>query len=73
MTTTRLPPDDTTRAALTQDTVFIKFLAERLADSRRDAERLQSALLGERQAIDWDGIYIAATIVAAVIALVVAA
>lgn len=39
----------------------------------RDAERMQLALLGERQAIDWDGIYIAATIVAAVIALVVAA
>lgn len=43
-TTRRLPHDDTTRSSLTQDTVFVKFLAERLADARRDAERLQGEI-----------------------------
>ena len=37
----------------------------------RDALRLQSALLGNRDAIDWEGIYIVAVVVAAVVGLIV--
>ena len=42
--TRRLPTDDTARPSLAQDTVFIKFLAERRADAQRDAERLQGEI-----------------------------
>lgn len=42
--TRHLPTDDTARPSLAQDTVFIKFLAERRADAQRDAERLQGEI-----------------------------
>lgn len=37
----------------------------------RDALRLQSALLGNRTAVDWDGIAIVAVVLVAVVGLIV--